>query len=47
MIVVTMRKSDVHDFVIVTNFSCLYADDNGGGFTQGGCAFPHHSEAMG
>ena len=26
--------------VIVTKFSCLYVDGNGGGFTQGGCAFP-------
>ena len=33
--------------VIVTNFSCLYVDGNGGGFTQGGCAFPHHIEARG
>ena len=31
--------------VIATNFSCLYVDGNGGGSTQGGCAFPHHNEA--
>ena len=47
MIVVTVRKSDVHDYAIVTNVSCLYADGNGGGFTQGGCAFPQHIEARG
>ena len=47
MIVVTVRKSDVHGYVIVTKFSCLYADGNGGEFTQGGCAFPHHIEARG
>ena len=33
--------------VIVIDFSCLYVDDNDGGFTQGGCAFPHHIEARG
>ena len=31
--------------VIVTNFSCLYVDDNGGGFTQGGGAFSHPIKA--